>query len=380
MKAGPPLADSVNLVQCVVALQQIRIRSRMYRVAASPARRGRLQRPSPPADGDAPRARRQRAVPASATMADTSPLRDTQLASMAAGLLTRICLHPLDTVKTRLQHMRGTPPARAILDFVLREHFRGLYRGAGVALLGVLPFSALYMPSYELASRFVGSGALAGAFAGFASSVVKTPVDVVKKRTQAGLYANVWLAILGVNAEAVASGPLARFRPYYAGWRSSVVYDSSYSATQFMVLEVVRGAMRRRLARKAGFGAGEPAPLLSTKDSMFAGAVTGAATSLLTEPMDVVKTRMLTQRRLGLQEGVTFYRNWAHCLKTIAMEESPRALWKGSIPRLVTVSVSSALWLGFYTFVKQQLRNRDEAWPGRRRDQQRQEGEGSKSY
>lgn len=291
---------------------------------------------------------------------------------MAAGLLTRLCLHPLDTVKTRLQHMRGTPPTRAILDFVLREKVRGLYRGAGVALVGVLPFSALYMPSYELASRFVGSGAVAGAFAGFAASVVKTPVDVVKKRTQAGLYRNVWQAVVGVNAEAAGRGVAARLRPYYAGWRSSVVYDTSYSATQFMVLEVVRGALRKREARRAGVESGLGPPL-STRMSMVAGAVTGAATSLLTEPMDVVKTRMLTQRRLGLQPGITFYRNWAHCLRTVAREEGPRALWKGSVPRLVTVSVSSALWLGFYTFVKQQLRERSDRKGG---DRVPREGEG----
>lgn len=75
-----------------------------------------------------PRRRRAAAPPrAEAT------LRQTQLASMTAGLVSRVCLHPLDTIKCRVQYLRGQPGAPAVLRFALREN---LYRGILPALAG----------------------------------------------------------------------------------------------------------------------------------------------------------------------------------------------------------------------------------------------------
>jgi hypothetical protein len=60
-----------------------------------------------------------------------------------------------------------------VLDFVFRENLRGLYRGLAPALVGVLPYSAIYMPSYEFAAQRIGAGPVAGAFAGLCGSIVK---------------------------------------------------------------------------------------------------------------------------------------------------------------------------------------------------------------
>lgn len=87
------------------------------------------------------RARRAEAEPPA--RAAEATLRQTQLASMAAGLLSRVCLHPLDTIKCRVQYLRGQPGAPAVLRFALRDN---LYRGILPALAGVLPYSAVYMP------------------------------------------------------------------------------------------------------------------------------------------------------------------------------------------------------------------------------------------
>lgn len=70
---------------------------------------------------------------------------DTQLASMVAGVTSRVLLHPIDSVKTRLQRLRGRPEqvdaGRHVLQFVTREGIGGLYRGILGALLGVIPYS-----------------------------------------------------------------------------------------------------------------------------------------------------------------------------------------------------------------------------------------------
>lgn len=71
--------------------------------------------------------------------------RDTQIASMVAGVLSRVLLHPFDCIKTRLQYMRrqssAIDPGRAVLRFIATERLGGLYRGIFGATLGVIPYS-----------------------------------------------------------------------------------------------------------------------------------------------------------------------------------------------------------------------------------------------
>lgn len=70
---------------------------------------------------------------------------DAQLASTFAGLTSRVLLHPIDSVKTRLQYIRGRPgstnASRQLIRFISAEGLPGLYRGIIGALAGVLPYS-----------------------------------------------------------------------------------------------------------------------------------------------------------------------------------------------------------------------------------------------
>ncbi|KAI0565201.1 Mitochondrial carrier [Gracilaria domingensis] len=208
------------------------------------------------------------------------------------------------------------------------------------------------MPSYELAqmqlSRFGQDKLLgirhvvAGSFAGLCGSLVKVPVDVVKKRLQAGMYPHVGAAVTSIASEGI--GFAGGFRQFYTGWRSSIIYDVPYSAIQFTVLENVKQCVRR-LKRSE----------LAGVDHVIVGALTGMITSVITEPLDVIKTRLMTQRVKGVRPGLTMYRGWLHCMKTIVHEEGPLALWKGTLPRLVWVGASSAIWYGTYQAVRQNM-------------------------
>lgn len=64
----------------------------------------------------------------------------------------------------------------------------------------------------------------------------------------------------------------------------------------------------------------------------------------------------MTQRSKAAQQfGHTIYRSWLHCISTIAKEEGMAALWQGTLPRLVWVGASSAVWYGTYQTVKQAI-------------------------
>lgn len=264
------------------------------------------------------------------------------------------------------------------------------------------------MPSYEMAqlqlSTYLGSKelfgfrhVLAGSFAGLCGSLVKVPVDVVKKRVQAGIYPNVLAAILAImneggtkysqNALLNFGNRAAGVKYFYAGWRSSILYDIPYNSVQFLILENVK----RTVSSLKGEG-----KQLSRSDNVIVGALTGMITSLITEPvssakgrndftknklyptfiysftnlflllssicpilcfqLDVVKTRMMTQKSQALsQQGMQIYRGWLHCMTTMVKEEGVLSLWKGTLPRLVWVGASSAIWYGTYQAVKQSI-------------------------
>lgn len=150
------------------------------------------------------------------------------------------------------------------------------------------------MPSYELAQLQLGNrlGAkellglrhvLAGSIAGLCGSLVKVPVDVVKKRLQAGLYPNISVALTSIATEGTNTFPLYGVGRFYTGWRSSVFYDVPYNAVQFTVLENVKRAMRRVRGKEH----------LGKLDNVYVGALTGMITSVITEPVSSVERTSL---------------------------------------------------------------------------------------
>lgn len=104
--------------------------------------------------------------------AASSSMIANALGSATAGIVGRICTHPLDTAKARLQavyNSGGDPsaaarrstkscnPYRGPID-VLHKTFRkegikGLYRGFGAVIVGGTPGTVIYLCTYEAAKE-----------------------------------------------------------------------------------------------------------------------------------------------------------------------------------------------------------------------------------
>jgi hypothetical protein len=100
-----------------------------------------------------------------------------------AGAAVETALYPIDTIKTRLQAVRGGG----------KIVWGGLYSGLAGNIAGVIPASALFMGVYEPLKRAVlaeGHSPLTAQFvaataAGTAASLLRVPTEVVKQRMQA---------------------------------------------------------------------------------------------------------------------------------------------------------------------------------------------------
>ncbi|KAK4381381.1 S-adenosylmethionine carrier 1, chloroplastic/mitochondrial [Sesamum angolense] len=160
-------------------------------------------------------------------------LYESAVAGAAAGAVVETALYPIDTIKTRLQAVRGG--AQIIL--------KGLYSGLAGNLAGVIPASALFIGVYEptkqkllkiFPENFSAIAHLsAGAAGGAASSIVRVPTEVVKQRIQTGQFVSAPDAVRLIVAK-------EGFRGLYAGYGSFLLRDLPFDAIQFCIYEQLR--------------------------------------------------------------------------------------------------------------------------------------------
>ncbi|KAL6756528.1 mitochondrial carrier domain-containing protein [Haematococcus lacustris] len=114
------------------------------------------------------------------------------VAGGSAGLVACTAAYPLDLVRTRLSAQRDLLPQgrpvqqyrsirHAFTSIVRQEGWRGLYVGLGASLMQVTPSLAINFCLYD---SFKIALLLCASAAGFCTSTVTFPLDVVRKRTQ----------------------------------------------------------------------------------------------------------------------------------------------------------------------------------------------------
>ena len=130
-----------------------------------------------------------------------------------------------------------------------------------------------------------------------------------------------------------SSGP----RGFFAGWSALALRDLPFDIIEFPLYE----ALKARWAAKKG----RP---LETWEASVCGSLAGGLAAGLTTPLDVVKTRLMTQRA-----GQHAYTGLLDCLCRVAKEEGVGALYRGLVPRVVNIALGGAIFFGAYEAFKQ---------------------------
>ncbi|CAM9540625.1 unnamed protein product [Ascophyllum nodosum] len=262
------------------------------------------------------------------------------VAGAAVSTSKQLLLHPVDTIKTRLQ-MRKEGDA----EIASPELFSGLYNGVGPPLLAGLPSGAVFFSAKDAfgtaIANAVGDGyadlatVAAVGLAQFPYWGIRTPAELLKTRSQAGVSKEGDGGGLEAAKVIVAEEGV---KGLYTGYGSNIVYAFPADAVKFLVYETLK-----RSAKRAKGGA-----KLSPVEAAVLGSGATFVAQATTTPLDVVRTRVMSSSASDqpYKGGVP------GALVSISREEGFGALWKGTTPRLARSVLSGAIQFGAYEFVK----------------------------
>jgi solute carrier family 25 iron transporter 28/37 len=276
--------------------------------------------------------------------------------------------------QTRMQAFTGSASAPRIGEVVstlLKESGpMGLIRGWNVIASGCVPAHIALFTVYEsmkdrLSSKVDGSlsshhAAICGVAATAAHDCILTPMDVVKQRLQLGCYEG---AMDCTRSVIRTEGVWALFRSYPTTLAINAPYGAVLVAANEKLKSWLIPAEQQSLPKQE----------LLPRYFLSAG-LAAACASMLTHPLDVVKTRLQTQdcfckeppvtcpRRLAAMPQAPViakpkYSDFITSVRLIHLEEGFRGFYRGLIPRAALSVPGAAMCWGTYESVKAFLGN-----------------------
>ncbi|KAE8145792.1 mitochondrial carrier domain-containing protein [Aspergillus avenaceus] len=263
-----------------------------------------------------------------------------------AGMTGKIIEYPFDTVKVRLQSqpdhlpLRYKGPIDCFRQSLQADGFRGLYRGISAPMAGAAIENSSLFWSYRmiqdvLKATFYSSTEslpfsallISGAASGSITSLVLTPVELIKCKMQ--------VPPEGPNLR--APGPLTLvaniFRQdgvlgFWRGQLGTLIRETGGGAAWFGGYEGVSALFRTYNASTSKVTLSQESTSLPLYQQMLAGAAAGISYNFLFYPADTIKSRMqtedITHRRLNGQRQ-TF---WG-VGKALWKQQGLKALYRG---------------------------------------------------
>lgn len=255
------------------------------------------------------------------------------LAGAGAGLSTVLLLHPLDTLRTRLQSSHlpvHVHPLRLARSIFVREGASALYRGAVPAAVGSVLSWATYFHVFHRVRGFtarltpespVTSHLFAGCLAGAVTSIATNPVWVVKVRLQMqgdlDGYRGFMDGLMRIGRE-------EGMRGLYKGLMPSLLLVS-HGAVQFTLYEKIKESL---------IGDGE----VRVRDALVASTGSKLVASVGTYPLQVARTRMQERAADG-----NIYGKISRALWEIGKREGIRGLYRGLMANVARVTPQAAV-------------------------------------
>ncbi|KAL1218021.1 Protein MITOFERRINLIKE 1 [Cardamine amara subsp. amara] len=263
-----------------------------------------------------------------------------------AGAFTYVCLHPLDTIKTKLQTKGASQVYSNTFDAIVKtfqsKGVLGFYSGVSAVIVGSTFSSAVYFGTCEFGKSVLSKvpdfpkvliPPTAGAMGNIISSAIMVPKELITQRMQAGASGRSYQVLLKILEKDGILG-------LYAGYSATLLRNLpagvlSYSSFEYLKVAVLEKTKQNNLE-----------PL----QSVCCGALAGAISASITTPLDVVKTRLMTQIHVEAVNklGTAMYSGVAGTVRQILKEEGWVGFTRGMGPRVVHSACFSAI--GYFAF------------------------------
>jgi len=283
-----------------------------------------MMNPSASANNKSDGGRSSKTIPAKTLLGLT-------VSGVCAGVFVETLFYPLDTIKTRLQAARGG--TGLVGANKANNLFKGVFNGLSKNIAGCAPATALFFLAYEPTKRYMERTLppeqnyvamfTAGATGCLASSVVRVPTEVIKTRAQTGNRVQSLGGIL--RASGIAG--------LFVGYGSFLIRDLPFDAIEFSLYEEAKIAYAKWRGRT-------PSEVTRAEATVL-GATAGGITGFVTTPLDVIKTRLMTDTcTINPLRGVV------DCGTRIVREEGATALFRGASPRVAWISLGGGAFFG----------------------------------
>jgi solute carrier family 25 (mitochondrial S-adenosylmethionine transporter), member 26 len=189
-------------------------------------------------------------------------------------------------------------------------------------------------PYHVVANKTINDGLIhmVGATLGeIAACSVRVPSEVIKQRVQISQFATSWQALRYILRKEHGEGI---WLGLYRGWGTTIMREIPFTIIQFPLYEYLKKLWADRTDREK----------VTPKEGAVCGSIAGGVAAGLTNPLDVLKTRlMLNKTRVSA----------GTLLATIIREEGYPALIKGIGPRVMWISAGGAVFLGVYEVARE---------------------------
>ena len=241
--------------------------------------------------------------------ATTSPLSVTQrlISGGVSRALSQAVLYPMDALRTLAQTRDG----RTLADVGVQALVRGGAQTSCFALfIGSIQFAVFGVCRSSWGWNPIVSSAMGAAV----SCLVSVPQDVLKQRLVTGVYPSFRKAVATIYRTEGILG-------FYSAWRPCMARNVPFVMTTFTTAELLKRQFRRKKHNRE-----EDLNLIG---NMVIGMSSALVAGLLTQPVDVIKTRMMTQAA----STAVPYTSAMDCFVTILRTEGVLTLYSGFMQR-----------------------------------------------
>uniref|UniRef100_A0A0E0KAH3 Uncharacterized protein n=1 Tax=Oryza punctata TaxID=4537 RepID=A0A0E0KAH3_ORYPU len=285
-----------------------------------------------------------------------------------AGAFGEGMMHPVDTLKTRLQSqaiITGAKAQKNIFQMVrtvwVSDGLKGFYRGISPGVTGSLATGATYFGVIESTKTWLEhsnpnlsghwSHFIAGGIGDTLGSFIYVPCEVMKQRMQVQGTRKSWASTATKgNISQTPGAPMYQYyngmfhagcsiwrdhglKGLYAGYWSTLARDVPFAGLMVTFYEAMKELTeygKMKYLPESNLHAS------NSFEGLLLGGLAGGFSAYLTTPLDVIKTR------LQVQGSTTSYNGWLDAITKTWANEGMSGLFKGSIPRIIWYIPASA--------------------------------------